>query len=84
MKESQPTTADYFPGDRYIHVKLDLHVSVFLDSHKAKKTDLHKDVNAEKCFESMLLLRRSNEEALFQDDDHMKRIRIISCKVGTN
>ena len=49
--DSQPTTAEYFPGDRYIHVKLDLHVPVFLDSQKAKKIDLHKDVNAEKCFE---------------------------------
>ena len=51
MRESQPTTADYFPGDCYIHVKVNLHVPVFLDSQKAKKIDLHKDVNAEKCFD---------------------------------
>ena len=76
MRESQPTTGDYFPGDRYIHVKPDLHVPVFLDSQKAKKIDLHKDVNAEKCFDIYSLpLRHSNEESLFQDADQLKRNR---------
>ena len=51
MRESQPTTDDYFPGDRYIHVKSYLHVPVFLDSQKSKKIDLHKDVNAERFFD---------------------------------
>ena len=41
-----------FSGDQggYLSPRV-IHVPVFLDSQKAKKIDLHKDVNAEKCFE---------------------------------